>query len=187
LGCGAGQLMYYLDECGYRNVTGIDISNEQVVEAKKHGVKKVECCSASTHLKKNRIKYDVIIAIDVFEHYTIDELFNILKLLKKSMKTKAKLVLHIPNAEGIFGMHACFHDVTHMNYYTPHSIKQCLLSEGFSEVQVFEDRPIVHGLLSLIRALIWMTGSLVFRIIAVSETGRAGLCLTQNIFVTARK
>lgn len=99
-----------------------------------------------------------------------------------------RLIVHVPNAQGIFGMRVRYGDLTHERAFSPKSIKQLLRTAGFSNIQVFEDKPIVHGFASLCRRLLWTALTLVPRLLLLTESPSAeSLALSQNILVTAVK
>ena len=78
-------------------------------------------------------------------------------------------------------------DLTHENCFTPKSIRQALRSSGFTEVQCFEDKPIIHGLKSLIRRMFWDVMTIFPRLLLIAETGQPGTILSQNFLVVAHK
>jgi hypothetical protein len=63
-------------------------------------------------------------------------------------------------------------DLTHEQAFVRTSIEQLCLSCGFSRVNVFEDRPVPHGLKSAVRAVLWrlIRAGLLFYVAV--ETGR---------------
>jgi hypothetical protein len=97
------------------------------------------------------------------------------------------VVIHVPNAEGIFGMRIRYGDLTHENCFTPQSINQALMACGFDGMACFEDKPIVHGLKSFIRFVLWEVLSLPYRLLLIAETGNTKMILSQNMLVVAKK
>ncbi len=82
VGCGNGSLLQVLQNHGYKNLSGIDLSEEQVIMARKMGLKNVKCAQVTEYLHENHNKFDVICLIDVIEHFTKDELAALLGLIK---------------------------------------------------------------------------------------------------------
>ena len=66
--CGPGHFLYFLKEEGYTNITGLDISPEQVEQARKVGLNEVQEADLSEYLSKNNRKFELIIANDIIEH-----------------------------------------------------------------------------------------------------------------------
>jgi len=133
------------------------------------------------------LKADVILMIDILEHLTENELFTTLDMVYDSLLPGGKLITHIPNAEGLFGMRIRYGDLTHVRAFTPRSVRQLLTTVGFETIVLFEDKPIPHGLISLIRRAIWELGTLRMRLLLSAETGGTKFVLSQNMLVVAVK
>lgn len=186
LGCGHGTLVFCLKELGYSAVEGVDVSIEQVQLAHKMGMTEIVHGDLFTYLKDNSRGYDVIFLMDVLEHLEKQEVIDLLTAIKSSLKETGQLILHVPNAEGLFGMRVRYGDFTHENCFTPQSINQVLRATGFNEISVYEDIPIVHGVKSFIRYLLWRVLTFRVRLLLMAETGSRGHVLSQNMLVVAR-
>ncbi|MFB6216852.1 MAG: class I SAM-dependent methyltransferase, partial [Candidatus Aenigmatarchaeota archaeon] len=115
-----------------------------------------------------------------------EEIFRILEEVNRVLRGGGKCVIHVPNAQGIFGMRVRYGDLTHERAFTPKSIQQLLRTTGFTNVQVFEDKPVVHGLMSFFRRIVWELTTLIPRLTLLSESpGAESLALSQNMLVTA--
>jgi len=121
--------------------------------------------------------------MDVLEHLEPQELFDTLEQIKRILNPGGSFIIHVPNAEGLFGMRIRYGDYTHTQAFTPKSIKQVLLINGFANIRCFEDKPIVHGIMSLIRSFIWAIGTAWPRLLLMAETGERGCVLSQNMTV----
>lgn len=187
LACGHGSLIYCLKQHGYSNVHGVDISAQQVNLAHELGLTEVKCQDIKEFLSGKKNEFDVIFLMDILEHFTKQELFDYLDIVNQSLKQSGKVIIHVPNAEGIFGMRIRYGDLTHENCFTPQSINQLLAASGFTSVTCHEDKPIPHGLKSFIRAIMWKIFSFPFRLLFAAETGNTHMILTQNMLVTAHK
>ena len=80
-----------------------------------------------------------------------------------------------PQCQGLFSMGIRYGDLTHELAFTESSLRQIFRTLGFAEVRCYEDRPIVHGVTSLTRRVLWEAGSLPFRILYAAETSRRTL------------
>ncbi len=78
-------MLGFLAQNGFSNVTGIDISSDQVAEAQARGFNAIEA-NALTYLRKHKNAYDVIIAMDIIEHFHKEELFDLLSLIFQALK-----------------------------------------------------------------------------------------------------
>lgn len=187
LACGHGSLLYCLKQHGYNNVQGVDISAEQVSLAHQLGLTEVKCQDIKEFLSGRKSEFDVIFLMDILEHFTKQELFDYLDIVNQSLKQNGSVIVHVPNAEGIFGMRIRYGDLTHENSFTSQSMNQVLAACGFTSVTCHEDKPIPHGLKSLIRAILWKVLSFPFRLLFAAETGNTHMILTQNMLVIAHK
>lgn len=187
LACGHGSLVYCLKHFGYSNVQGVDISAQQVSLAHQLGLTEIKCQDIKEFLVGKKDAFDVIFLMDILEHFTKQELFDYLDMVNQSLKDNGMVIIHVPNAEGIFGMRIRYGDLTHENCFTPQSISQALTACGFTKVVCFEDQPIAHGLKSFIRLVLWKMLTLPYRLLLVAETGSTKMILSQNMLVIARK
>ena len=190
LGCGYGALVYLARKMGFLNSTGIDISSEQIEVAKKLGIEGIEQDDIMHALEK--IPYetiDCLVTFDVLEHLTRDEIISLVDAARKVLKPKGRWIIHAPNAESPFGMRMRYGDLTHEIAFTHTSISQLLLSSGFTRVSCFEERPIVHGLKSLTRCLLWTILRSLLSFYLIVETGdiKHQAIFSQNLLSVAVK
>jgi SAM-dependent methyltransferase len=188
VGCGYGALVQVLRDCGYRNVTGIDGSQEQVDMAGRLGVEGVQLGEAFPWMQAApSASIDVLCVFDVLEHLDRQELHDLLVEASRVLSPAGCCIGHVPNAQGLFSMAIRYGDLTHELAFTESSLRQIFGTLGFGDVRCFEDRPIIHGLTSLARRILWEAGSLPFRILFAAETGRKRAILSQNLSFVARK
>ena len=186
LGCGAGALLYALNLKGYRNIGGVDVSAEQIAVAARVGVTSAACDTLENYLAAQPpASADVILAIDIFEHMTRPELMDVLASVRQVLKPGGRCLAHVPNAEGLHGMDIRFGDFTHELAFTRFSASQVFNVAGFRQVRCFEEKPVVHGLKSAVRRVVWDLGTLPSRLLRLAETGAPGAILSQNMMIEA--
>ena len=78
LGCGDGNSVYWLQQLGYKNTCGIDFSAEQIAKGKSMGIENLQNGDLLKYLSDNKTEFDVIMAKDVLEHFTKDEVFDLI-------------------------------------------------------------------------------------------------------------
>jgi len=100
VGCGAGLMMQYLKQAGFANVSGIDISGDQVAEAVARGFDAMDA-DALEYLPQHPGEFEVIVAMDVIEHFTKDELFKLLSAARAALKPGGLFIVQTPNGEGL--------------------------------------------------------------------------------------
>ncbi|MFP5230268.1 MAG: class I SAM-dependent methyltransferase [Acidobacteriota bacterium] len=189
IGCGHGALLYFLGREGYCNLRGADASREQVDLACRLGITGIELGEAEDCLRAcGKESVDVVALFDVLEHLTRQEFFDLLSEVKRVLSPGGMCIGHVPNAAGLFGAAIRYGDLTHEQAFTEFSIRQAFGALGFGETRCFEDKPVVHGLISLVRRVIWDVGSAPLRLLAVAETAERGPILSRNLlFVATRR
>lgn len=187
LGCGHGSFIYFIKHAGYKNVTGIDISREEVDMAHQLGITEVKQANIVEYLSTTENKYEVILLMDVLEHIESNEVLDFLEKINHVLVPNGILIIHVPNGEGLFGMRVKYGDFTHENAFTLKSLKQILSATGYVDVCGYEDKPIVHNVISLIRRIIWEMFTFKYRILLMAETGLKKFILSQNILVVAKR
>ncbi|MNC85900.1 hypothetical protein D3C83_15190 [compost metagenome] len=125
--------------------------------------------------------------MDVLEHVTPAELLATLDGALRILRPGGCCLAHLPNAEGLFGMRIRYGDFTHEQAFTARSSTQVFRAAGFAAVQCFEDRPVVHGPVSLARRALWTLGMLPYRLLLAAETGETQFILSQTLLVKATK
>ncbi len=187
LGCGNGCHLHFLKQWGYTNLTGIDTSAEQVAMAHRLGIPEVVQDTIDAFLSRPQPPADVVMLMDVVEHLTLDETMTLMDRVLALLTPGGRLILHVPNAEGLFGMRIRYGDLTHEQSFTRSSTRQLLMAIGFDTLCCYEDKPVIHGFTSLLRRLIWEVGTLHYRLLLLAETGAGGAILSQNMLVVATK
>ena len=189
LGCGYGRLLFGLKSLGYTNCLGIDGSESQLEVGRQLGLEPLILSDIETFLRKTADQsFDVVTAIDVFEHLKRSELIETLDQILRILRPNGRLVLHVPNAEGIFGNRIRYDDLTHETAFTKTSLRQVLCACGFSAVECYEDEPIPHGFVSGARYILWQLCRSFFVFLHCVETGQFAwnaILLTQNMTAMA--
>ena len=186
LACGSGAMLFVLDQVGYRNIAGVDISQEQIDVAASLGIASATCATLEDFLHNQPAgSVDVVLALDIFEHLTRPDLMVVLASVCRVLRPGGRCVAHVPNAEGLYSMAIRYGDFTHELAFTRTSASQIFRIAGFATVACFEDKPRIHGLKSLVRRLIWDAGTLPSRLMRTAESGATGAILSQNMMIEA--
>jgi SAM-dependent methyltransferase len=187
IGCGHGALLYFLRKAGYQNIRGVDGSREQVELSQRLGIVGVELGEAQSVIRACASdSLDVVVLFDVLEHLTRQETFDLLIEVQRVLSAKGVCIGHVPNAEGIFGSRIRYSDLTHEQAFTSSSISQVFGSLKFGQVRCFEDKPMVHGVSSALRRILWEVGTVPMRILFAAETPNLRPVLSQNLLFVAQ-
>jgi predicted TPR repeat methyltransferase len=188
VGCGGGEMILLLQKMGYTDVRGIDLSEEQVKEAISRGAKDVEVVDAMEYLSRREGEFHLILALDVIEHLSKEEVLPFLDAVHAALVEDGTLILSTPNMASPFGARIAFGDFTHEVGFTPVSIGQVLRASGFELVGIFPCEPTIHGLASALRWLAWKILNRLIRLYLIAETGLfEGEVHTQVMYVVGRK
>jgi SAM-dependent methyltransferase len=190
LGCGHGAILWAANHAGYTNLVGVDASPEQVTAAKHLGIRGVrqgdllECVAATPDASQ-----DVVILFDLYHYFERDAQMKLADEVRRILKPGGRWILHLPNSEALFSGRMRYWDHLAIDSFTRISIAQLLLACGFARVDCFEDKPIVHGLKSAVRAILWCGVRGVLRLALAAETGETGrdAIFSQVFLAVARK
>ncbi len=181
IGCGFGSLIRMFKNKGYTKLKGIDLSESQVKVAHANGLnQEIEVADIHQFLSDKTGQFDVITGIDIIEHFSKDELVELLNIIKKSLKPGGIAIFRTPNNDAPFASVYANGDFTHENYMNASSATQLSLSLGFINVEVHASHLEVEGLSKeIIRKITWSILSLGIKLILFA-TARS----TKNVLQT---
>lgn len=191
VGCGYGKNIVAIKSLGYTDVTGVDISAEQVNIAHHH-LNLHDCVYLSNvhvFFANKPGRYDLIILIDILEHLSLDDLLLTLSQCYASLNHGGRILIQVPN--GLAPLNPfVWGDLTHLRAFTLSSLRQLLSFTGnFKSLRVINlDIPVnsVHSLVRLIISRFLITPFL--NIFMKVSYGRAsGGVYTPNIAIIAAK
>lgn len=136
IGCGDGKFLFFLQQNGYTNIEGLELSFQQAEEARKH----VECPihvvdESSGFLQNHPNTYNVITMNDVLEHVPKKETVSLLQAAFEAIQPGGNIVINVPQVSGFTSLFCRYVDFTHETLFTEMSLKQVLLSAGFSNIR----------------------------------------------------
>jgi len=181
--CGNGRLLHFFKKRGYVNLTGVDISMEQVRLAKQVLENVVEA-NLLNFLDSTEKKYDVVIGLDIIEHFHKDEVLHFLESSYKVLKPDGRIILQTVNGDSPWSSSIHYSDFTHELCLSPNSLTQLLRSCGFDRIEAREQGAIPWGysLTSSARYLLWRLIRLGLKIYNFAETGCAGCGIFTRVF-----
>jgi 2-polyprenyl-3-methyl-5-hydroxy-6-metoxy-1,4-benzoquinol methylase len=190
LGCGDGGLFSVAQDLGYRQLTGIDLSAEQVQIAHARGLSQIQQAEIIPFLQRKAPgTFDLVVTFDVLEHLTKKELMLVIGEVHRILKDGGRWIIHVPNGQSPFFGRIRYGDFTHELAFTQRSLASVLRVGGFSSIDCFEDQPTPHGVISLVRLVLWKIIRNALRIYIMVETGERGndLVFSQNFLAIAQK
>ncbi len=185
LGCGTGSFVYFLQKTGYADAQGIDLSAAQIEAGRAMGIEGIQCADLHSFLAGKKETYDCIVARDVLEHFTRQEIFEILFAVRAALRPGGCFIMQSPNGEGMFYTSIYYGDFTHEMAFTQSSLQQICRNTGFSGVECYPTGPVPKGFISGVRWLIWQLIVLKTRFYKMVETGNSRGIFTQNLIAKA--
>ena len=189
MGCGFGSLIYTLKKKGYTNLKGIDLSEGQVKVAHELGLTEIELQDLLPYLKNNKNTFDVITGIDIIEHFSKDELVEVLTCVKDALKPNGTAIFRTPNLDAPFATLFSNGDFTHENYINYSSANQLMLSMGFKNIQVLNSIMETQGFLKeLFRKLTWAVMKTVIKLLIFSTARTTNaMVFSPNLIIKVTK
>lgn len=140
-GCGMGQFLLYLKDCGYAGAEGIDISASQIECCRRWGLMNAQHVTDSTaFLAERPDRYQAIFANDVIEHIPKAELLPLLAALRRALVPGGLFVMRVPNAAAPIGTWTRYCDLTHEMAFDERSARHALELAGLADVHVVAER-----------------------------------------------
>jgi 2-polyprenyl-3-methyl-5-hydroxy-6-metoxy-1,4-benzoquinol methylase len=186
IGCGAGGLLAYLARRGFSHARGIDISAEQVAVARARGVG-VDQADAFEFLACRGDEFEALIAVDVLEHFSREELLRLSQLLYSALRPGGRLLVQTANGAGLFPGQVVYGDLTHLTILTPESLAQLLTLFGFTGLQFLETGPVPLRLRGKVNLGLWRAVTTLASGVRQVETGKRQAIWTENFICLARK
>jgi len=188
IGCGNGAMIKAVANSGYANAQGIDLSPEQIKTAKAMGLTNVSCIGVDDFLNAHKGGFDVIMAIDVIEHFTKSELVDYLNKIKKALNPGGTVLFRTPNMDAPLTSVYSFGDFTHECLLNKSSAEQVMASAGFSDIEVLPSMILAQGLVKeTLRKITWSC-VLFWLKVMLFASGRtwSGVVFTPNLVIKAK-
>jgi len=186
VGCGAGYFLAFLKYLGYRNICGVDISQEQVEFAKEKVPEAIIIKeNILNFLSKFTNEYNLITAIDFIEHLKKSEVIDFFELCHSALKSGGQIILQTPNMETPWGTCHRYGDFTHEIGLGPNSLKKIMTLTGFKKIEERECGPIPFGysLTSTIRYILWQIIRMKLQFYNLIEMGGPGSGVFTRVFL----
>ncbi|HEX8737343.1 MAG TPA: class I SAM-dependent methyltransferase [Pyrinomonadaceae bacterium] len=189
VGCGWGQLLWWLREKGYTNIQGIDIGKAQEEHGTAIGLDIICVKDSTNYLENLDSKYELVIMNHMIEHMPAAEGIKMLKAVYKALRPGGRVIVQTPNLCAIGANWGRYIEITHVTGYTESSLHQIVNSAGFTDIKLFGSktafrlapRRLVLLLLQFISRAIW-------RIMLLAEWGTdAPKIIQKNLYATAIK
>lgn len=153
--CGAGEALHYLRSRGYENLLGIDLSEEQLAQARAAGITNVRHADLLVHLQETPGHYDLIVASHVMEHLPKPQVPVCLRSMARALRAGGRIVVLTPNAGSPLGLPYSLGDFTHEVHFTAMSLAQVAALADLSIVHLGGIAPDPAGVRGRLRRALW--------------------------------
>jgi 2-polyprenyl-3-methyl-5-hydroxy-6-metoxy-1,4-benzoquinol methylase len=143
VGFGAGHFLDWAAAKGYRT-TGVEIITSLVDSAARRGHRALLGLPSEV-LDPAVDRFGLVVAFDVLEHMTVEEIVGFLKFAASMLNPDGRILARFPNGASPFGAFYQAGDVTHVTVLSPARIRQIGLSAGLSLVAAFNAARPVAG------------------------------------------
>ena len=133
IGRGEGSLLLFLKKTGYKDLSGFDLSEENVIIAHQLSldfVSKFNALDIDQYMPSKL--FDFIFLMDIIEHIQKQLVVDFLTNVFKRLKIGGTLIIQTPNMGSIYGIYHRYNDLTHEFCLTEKSILDLLLVSGLS-------------------------------------------------------
>jgi SAM-dependent methyltransferase len=137
IGCGHGGFLLCCRQQGYADVSGVDISPEQVDFCHKLGFGEVVCSDALSYLRGSDRQFGLIVMSDVLEHLPKDQVLAVLKAINDHLRPGGRVVLRVPNMSNPFNLRTRYVDFSHESGFSRESLEQVLRVSGLEVERVY--------------------------------------------------
>lgn len=153
IGYGNGAFIKFMKNNGSK-VEGVEIQPSLLEAAKKIGVPVQSSINDVTCGP-----YDLIVAFDVLEHLTVEQLQSFFQKCKSLLKDDGAMLFRFPNAESFAGLGAQHGDFTHITAIAQTKLQQIIEPCGFKIIKfegelIYPQKVIVHAIRSVFRYLL---------------------------------
>ena len=113
----------------------------------------------------------MIIANDIIEHLSKEEILKFLELIYNSLIPGGKVLISTLNTESLFGAATFYIDFTHETGFTPVSLYQIIRTYDFENVTIYGEKPIIYDFKSAIRSVLWWCMKKFLKLFLIIERG----------------
>lgn len=200
-GFATGYLLGLLHEMGYKNLAGVEISEQlyQTARASLPTGIDLHCSDVIDFLEATPdASFDVIMFHHVLEHIPRERTLHLLREFRRCLAPNGLLNIRVPNSSCLFHGPMCFGDFTHIVHFNEISLSQVLEHAGFAHESIkFIPRPPklfwswkhpIWGIKRLLNRLRWHLNDLLHKALAILADVQPRLvCTERDIEVLARK
>lgn len=133
IGFGSGSFLAWARDRGAK-VAGTEINAASIKAAQDAGIELIDA-EVERIAHRHTERFDTIVAFDVFEHFTLDEIIVRLRAAETMLKPQGCLLLRFPNAQSPFGFAPQYGDPTHKTALSRSAFELLIQDTSFEVVR----------------------------------------------------
>lgn len=141
LASGHGGALHYLSGLGFTNLVGVE-QDEMLAKHSAHVLRargiSIINSDMQTYLRAHLDRFDVIIAYDLLQFYSILEAAELLQIIKEAIKPGGMLIIRTPNMANVLGTYFKYSNLLVQSGFTEHSMAQLLQISGYESPRLIE-------------------------------------------------
>ena len=153
--CGSGNFLYFLRRQGFVDIIGYDNDARQIARANALGLPVMQR-DVMQILAEDGRNYSLISSLDFVEHLSREDALRFIELCHDRLVPGGVLVLRTPSADGPFGAHDAWNDLTHRWVMTSEVLEAVLEMIGFTQVTILDERPQPYNVVNALRAAVFV-------------------------------
>jgi len=130
IGYGSGEFLRYAHDVGYR-CSGLELSDTLTASLR---ALSIDARTGHVGDFADSTVFDLVVAFDVFEHMTPEEILKTLKEIRKCISYQGRVLARFPNATSPFGAITQYGDITHRTALSGESFAQLAHVAGFDAI-----------------------------------------------------
>jgi SAM-dependent methyltransferase len=179
-GCATGYLLTLFWSSGYRNLVGVELSEQLAKIARQSLSNEVEVVVADINEYLKDVpneSFDLILFHHVLEHIPREQTIPLLREFHRVLNPGGYLSLKVPNASYLLAGHQMFGDFTHVVHFNEHSMPQVLEAAGFRKdrIEFVQRQPLLywswkhpsHALLRALNRVRWHLHGMLHRLLCL--------------------
>ncbi len=151
VGCGVGHFLRMLQEDGYSNCSGVDLSPDQVEICRTRVNARVHLGDAMAYLAERPLSADWIVCMHLIEHLSLDQGRSFVRIVYDALRPGGRFVLATPNADSPWAGHCRFDDLTHVRLYTVRTLRELCESVGLRFVSAHPEGAAPYDFITAVR------------------------------------
>jgi len=166
LGCGTGMLTSFLVRRGYREVVGVDRSEELIAVTRQNVSAELVVDDAAHYLAASGRKFDLIFLLDLLEHVPHGRVVELLVGVRAALNAGGSAIVRTPNVNCLHAAGMFYCDWTHCTPFTEGTLYHVAKLAGFSRVEFCSQfrmqnfkgkiRACINAI--VVPALVWLRG-----------------------------